>query len=324
MTDQAMTGPNNIGARGIAIVGAGLVGIGWAIVFARAGLAVRIHDRDAVRLAGVPDLMRGSLNDLQALGLLDDPDAVMEWVTCHTDLADAVVGVDYIQESVLERIDVKRALYEQFDALLAPHTLVGSSSSGIPSSAFTEGLSIAPNCLVSHPVNPPYLARIVELVPADWTHPQVVDAVHALMERVDQHPIRVTRELKGFVLNRLQGALLREAWALYDEGYCSLADLDATISEGLGLRWSFMGPFETIDLNAPGGIRDYAERLGGLYLSIAQDRTDPQPWSENLIARVEAERRLTLPADRLKERGEWRDRRLMALAAHKRGISDDT
>ncbi|MFT7440724.1 MAG: L-gulonate 3-dehydrogenase [Sulfitobacter sp.] len=313
-----------IGARGVAIVGTGLVGVGWAIVFARAGLAVRVHDHDVGRLHSVPGLMRGSLDDLQAAGLIADPETVMARVTFHADLIEAIEDVDYIQESVLERLDVKRKLYERLDAVLAPHTLVGSSSSGIPSSAFTKGLSIAPNCLVAHPVNPPYLARIVELVPADWTHPTAVDNVYNLMVRVDQHPIRVTRELEGFVLNRLQGALLREAWALYDGGYCSLADLDATISEGLGLRWSFMGPFETIDLNAPGGIRDYAERLGGLYHSVAQERTDPKPWSPDLIARVEVERRQTLPADQLVDRGAWRDRRLMALAAHKRSVSDET
>ena len=314
---------SDIAGRGVAIVGAGLVGIGWAIVFARAGLRVRVHDSSAARLAQVPALLAGSLGDLQTAGLIEDPAAVQARVTCHADLADAVAGVGYIQESVLESVAVKRALYERLDALVAGDTRIGSSSSGIPSSAFTEGLSIAPNCLVAHPVNPPYLARIVELVPAPWTTPQAVEDVHALMQRVDQHPIRVTRELEGFVLNRLQGALLREAWALYDEGYCSLADLDATISQGLGLRWSFMGPFETIDLNAPGGIRDYAERLGPLYLSVARGRADPQPWGDALVARVETERRQSLPADQLGDRTGWRDRRLMALAAHKRSLPKD-
>ncbi len=318
-----MTTGADTGARGVAIVGAGLVGIGWAIVFARASLSVRVHDSNPTRLDDVPGLMAGSLSDLKAAGLLDDPDDVLARVTCHADLAEAVSGVDYIQESVLERVDVKRALYERLDGMLDAHTLIGSSSSGIPSSAFTADLSIAPRCLVAHPVNPPYLARIVELVPAPWTAPQTMDVVHELMVKVNQHPIRVNRELEGFVLNRLQGALLREAWALYDEGYCSLADLDATISEGLGLRWSFMGPFETIDLNAPGGICDYAERLGDLYLNVAQDRTDPQPWSADLIARVERERRQTLPAKALKARGVWRDRRLMALSAHKAGFFHD-
>ncbi|MBO0904722.1 3-hydroxyacyl-CoA dehydrogenase [Jiella sonneratiae] len=314
-----MSGGKEFGSAGIAVVGAGLVGLGWAIVFARAGLPVRVHDGDAGRLAEVPERLLASLTDLLEAGLIEErPEAVAARVTTVADLGQAVAGVDYVQESVFERTDVKRELYERLESCLGADAIVGSSSSGIPSSAFTAGLSIAPRCLIAHPVNPPYLAPVVELVPAEWTEPGALEAVHGLMSRVGQHPIRVAREIEGFVLNRLQGALLREAWALYEEGYCSLEDIDATVSKGLGLRWSFMGPFETIDLNAPGGVRDYAERLGGLYLAIARERTDPQPWSEALIARVEAERRESLPRDGLRQRTAWRDRRLMALAAHKR------
>ncbi|MCB1481878.1 MAG: 3-hydroxyacyl-CoA dehydrogenase [Rhodobiaceae bacterium] len=315
-----MSSQTHIGSSGVAIVGAGLVGLGWAIVFARAGLNVRVFDHSAELVATLPDKLKQSLADLERFGLIEGPDEISRRVTYCDTLENAVSGVGYIQESVLERVDVKRGLYEQLDDLLDEQTIVGSSSSGIPSSAFTEGLSIAPRCLVAHPVNPPYLVPVVELVPASWTLPQAVDQVHALMHAVDQHPIRVTRELQGFVLNRLQGALLREAWALFEEGYCSAADIDATISKGLGLRWSFMGPFETIDLNAPGGVRDYANRLGGLYLDIDKERTDPQPWSEELISRVEAERRQALPLGSLGERSQWRDRRLMGLAAHKRDM----
>ncbi|MAU97300.1 MAG: 3-hydroxyacyl-CoA dehydrogenase [Fulvimarina sp.] len=314
-----MTARADFGEAGVAVVGAGLVGLGWAIVFARAGLAVRLHDTDPARLADAPARLRRSLADLAAAGLIAEaPDVVAARCTPVADLAAAVGNVDYVQESVLERTDVKRNLYTALSACLAPEAIVGSSSSGIPSSAFTQGLAIAPRCLVAHPVNPPYLAPIVELVPAEWTLPEAVDAVHGLMSRVGQHPIRVARELTGFVLNRLQGALLREAFALYEEGYCSLADIDATVSKGLGLRWAFMGPFETIDLNAPGGIGDYAARLGGLYHSIALERQDPQPWSPDLVARAEAERRQALPLEDLPSRSEWRDRRLMALAVHKR------
>lgn len=138
------------------------------------------------------------------------------------------------------------------------------------------------------------------------------------MERFGQVPIVVNREIDGFVLNRLQGALLNEAWALYDAGIASAAEIDKTVSDGLGFRWSFMGPFETIDLNAPGGIADYAKRLGPLYHGIAQTRTAPEPWSPGLIELIEQERRQDLPADRLRERAAWRDRRLMALVAHRR------
>ncbi len=125
-------------------------------------------------------------------------------------------------------------------------------------------------------------------------------------------------EIEGFIINRLQGALLREAWALFEEGYASAADIDLTVSRGLGLRWSFMGPFETIDLNAPGGVDDYARRLGPLYHSIVESRANQRPWSPELIERVRAERRAALAKDKLPERSAWRGRRLMALVAHRR------
>jgi 3-hydroxyacyl-CoA dehydrogenase len=170
--------------------------------------------------------------------------------------------------------------------------------------------------LIAHPVNPPYLVPVVELVPAPWTAPEVVDRVHALMAAVDQEPIRLRQEIEGFVLNRLQGVLLKEAWALARDGVASVADIDKTVSAGLGLRWAFMGPFETIDLNAPKGVADYAARLGGLYHGIAASRRQ-EPWDAALIAQVESERRADLPADKIDERRAWRDRRLMALAVHK-------
>ncbi len=301
----------------IAIVGAGLVGFGWAIVFARAGHRVQVFDRDSATLDGFPALLAQRLTDLKAAGLVEDADAIRARVRICTSLDQALAGATYVQESVLERRDVKRAVLAQIAALIAPGVPVGSSSSGIPASAFTEGLPNAASCLVVHPVNPPYLHPLVELVPAPWTDPDVVSRVWNLMESVGQAPIRVHGEPEGFILNRLQGALLREAWALFDEGHASLQDIDTAVSCGLGLRWAFMGPFETIDLNAPGGVRDYAERLAPLYLSIARDRTDPQPWSDALIERVEAERRKALSLDALPQRCEWRDRMLMALASLK-------
>lgn len=307
----------------IAIVGTGLVGLGWAIVFARSGMPVRLHDRNPEQLKDAPNRIRQSLRDLAEYGLIQEsPEEILARCSCHEELAEALEGVGYVQESVLERIDVKQDLYKEMESSLAPHTIVGSSSSGIPASAFTQDISFRSRCLIAHPVNPPYLAPIVELVPASWTSADTMEVVHQLMHRVGQHPIRVNREVEGFVLNRLQGVLLREAWALYEEGYCSLEDIDATISKGLGLRWSFMGPFETIDLNAPGGIRDYAQRLGDLYLSITKERTSPQPWSVELISKVEHERRQRLPETKLIERSKWRDRRMMALAAHKHQQED--
>ncbi len=307
----------------IAVIGAGLVGAGWAIVFARAGHTVRIHDADAGVRSRVLDGIVANVRDLKRFKLIEDVDAVMGRITVHDDLGAAVAGVSYVQESVFESVPVKQPVYAALDKLTPSAAPIGSSSSGIPASAFTADCKTRSRMLIAHPVNPPYLVPLVELVPAPWTAPEAVDATHALMTAVGQEPIRVNHEVEGFVLNRLQGALLNEAWALFNEGVASTADIDKTISAGLGLRWSFMGPFETIDLNAPKGVADYAARLGPLYHAIARARTNPAAWNAPLIDKVEAERRASLGATELDARRAWRDRRLMALAVHKAAAAKD-
>jgi L-gulonate 3-dehydrogenase len=242
--------------RSAAIVGAGLVGSAWAIVFARTGVPVRAFDAsDDIRRTAAARI-RASLEDMAKAGLVDGVDAICSRVRVVDDLRAAVADVDYVQESVFERVEEKRAVSDAIGALIRDYAIVGSSSSGIPASAFTEHAPRRERFLVAHPVNPPHLVPLVELVPAPWTDPAILPWLRAAMEALGQAPIVVKREIEGFILNRLQGALLREAWALFEEGYASAADIDLTVSHGLGLRWSFMGPFETIDLNAPGGVDD--------------------------------------------------------------------
>jgi L-gulonate 3-dehydrogenase len=306
----------------IAIVGGGLVGSGWAIVFARAGESVRIYDADANIRNGVMDVIRGQLEDLKDNRLVNDVNAILDRTQVCSTLQSAIGSAIYVQESVFEQTDVKTEISAAIAPLLSDGAVVGSSTSGIPASDFTENLTNRNRFLVAHPVNPPYLAPIVEIVPTPWTDESAVESAMALMRTVGQSPVLVRREIEGFLLNRLQGALLREAWALFEGGYASAKDIDKTVSEGLGLRWSFMGPFETIDLNAPGGIKDYAERLGPLYHAIDASRDNPQPWSPDLIRAVELERRTVLSEADLAERRNWRDRRLMALAAHKASLKD--
>jgi 3-hydroxyacyl-CoA dehydrogenase len=302
----------------IAIIGSGLVGSGWAIVFARAGHAVALYDDLSGAGAQARERIRVSLADLAANGLIDDAAAVLARISVAETLAAALDGAAYAQESVFERVDTKRAIFSEIDAVIGPETLVGSSSSGIPASAYTEHVACRARCLVAHPVNPPYLAPIVELVPAPWTAPETMDAVRRLMEQVGQEPVEMTREAEGFLLNRLQAVLLMEAWRLVEEGLASVEDIDKTVKHGLGLRWSFMGPFETIDLNAPGGIADYARRFGPLYQRIAASTATHAVWDDAVIDKIEAQRRTLLPADQLGQRSVWRDQRLMALARHKR------
>ncbi len=311
-----------LNVRSTAVVGAGLVGLGWAIVFARAGLPVTIFDADESVRSGAKARLRASLVDMESAGLIGDPEGILARCTVLHNLTDAVSNADYVQESVFERVDVKIAISQAIGLLLKSGAVVGSSSSGIPASAFTETAPNRQRFLIAHPVNPPQLIPLVELVPAPWTDSNIVPELRRFMEKIGQVAIVVNREIEGFILNRLQGALLNEAWALYDEGYASAQDIDLTVAHGLGLRWSFMGPFETIDLNAPGGIADYARRFGPLYHGIAKSRMQPKPWSDDVIKHVESERRSQLSVDQLKARSAWRDRQLMALVKHKRSQSE--
>jgi 3-hydroxyacyl-CoA dehydrogenase len=310
-------------ARRAAIIGTGLIGQGWAIVFARQGWDVRLYDVDAAMLAEARGLIRQQLNELESHGLLTGADAVIERVHVASSLRDALEGASYIQENSPEKLEIKRALFSELDAAAEPQAVIGSSTSSIPASLFTEHLRGRHRCLVAHPVNPPYLIPVVELCSAPWTSQEALDAARAVMAGIGQKPVLVKREIEGFVLNRLQGALLQEAFRLVGEGIASAEDIDTTVKDGLGLRWSFMGPFETIDLNAPGGIADYCARYGGLYQSIGATQADCVAWDGALVDRLADERRSLLPKEDLAKRRFWRDEKLMRLMRHKQNNGDD-
>jgi 3-hydroxyacyl-CoA dehydrogenase len=302
----------------IAIIGSGLIGQAWAIVFARAGCEVRLWDGDAAARDRAVELIARQARELQAQQLLDDAQALAGRVRVCRDLDEALDGAAYAQENLPEVLDLKKDIFRRLDSLAAPATVLASSTSSIPASAFTRDLSGRGRCLVAHPVNPPYLIPVVELCGAPWTDAAAVDTARDIMRQVGQKPVVVNKELEGFVLNRLQGALLREAFRLVQNGYVSAEDLDATVKDGLGLRWSFMGPFETIDLNAPNGLADYCARYGGMYESISKEQTDTGPWPADLVGELERQRRELLPQAGLLDRRLWRDERLMALLRHKK------
>jgi len=307
----------------IAIVGAGLIGRAWATVFARAGHSVKLYDADPNAVPKAIGLIENGLRDLQKFGLVQEaPQVIAKRVSAASTLEEALKDADYVQENTAERLDVKRAVYAKMDAVAPPHCILASSTSTIPTSAFSEGLKGKHRCIVAHPVNPPHLVPVVELCPAPWTSAEVVSRTRALQEKVGQVPITVKREVEGFILNRLQAALLNEAWRLVKEDYVGVEDLDKCIKDGLGLRWAFMGPFETIDLNAPGGIPDYAERYGPKLHGMMKD-AEYAPWDPALISKIEAERRKIMPQSQHGTREAWRDRRLMALIAHKRTMATE-
>ena len=168
--------------------------------------------------------------------------------------------------------------------------MLASSTTGIPPSAFTEHLAGRRRCLVAHPINPPYVTPLVEICPAPWTDAAVVDRTHALMRAVGQAPIRMRREVQGFIANRMQAALIGAALRMVRDGIASAEDVDIAIRDGIGLRWSFMGPLETIDLNAPGGIADYLRRYGPLYQAIEREHAEARAGLDRRGAAAQARR----------------------------------
>lgn len=222
-----------------------------------------------------------------------------------------------------ENVELKRKVFEQLDSVVdSDRTALVSSTSCIKPSTFLSGLSRSSQCMVAHPVNPPHFIPLVELVPSPWTDEAVVQAVRGRMRALGQAPVLLRKEVDGFLLNRLQYALLMEAWRLVEDGVCSPEDVDTAVSEGLGLRWSFLGPFQTIDLNAE-GTRDYCGRYGAGITDICKMMGEPRAMVGGTVDALEAAMRAQYPLSSLGARRQWRDRRLAALAAHKKRMEDE-
>src|SRR6202521_4030393 len=303
--------------RIVAIVGAGLIGRAWAAIFARAGWNVRLTDPHVPTLTAAPRLIRDELHALARHGLASDPDGAAARVSIAASLREAVMDVEFVQENGPEEVGEKQIIFADLDKLAPPDALLVSSTSAIVASRFTETLPGRARCLVGHPVNPPHLVPLVELCGAPWTAPEAIDRARKVYREIGQVPVTVNREINGFVLNRLQGALLAEAFRLVGEGYISAEDLDHTVKDGLGLRWSFLGPFETIELNAPGGIPDYCARYTGFYRELASSAAGPEMYQSPNVDRVIAAWPHQPTPERLAGLTQRRNDRLAALAAHK-------
>lgn len=298
----------------VALVGAGSIGIGWAIVFARAGHLVGIYDPDIERRNAAGDELGERLAGLREFGLLEeDADEIAARVTVHSELRHAVEGVVHVQENVPESVELKRELFAVLDEMCPESVTLASSSSMLAPSRFASALAGRARVLVVHPGNPPYLLPIVELVPAPWTAAETLDRADGLLTAAGMSTVRVTGEPIGFVFNRLQGAVLREAYCLVRDGVCDVEGVDRVMRNGLARRWSVVGPFASADLNTRGGIAVHAERMGPAYAEMGAERGQDDPWTDELVARIEGERRAQLDLTVWEERVLWRDRSLMAL-----------
>lgn len=302
--------------RPIAIVGSGSIGVAFAILFARSGRPVRLYDVDENALERGRADMGARLALLADAGLVGEPaDAVLARVEWHTDPHVAAADAELVQECAPERVDLKRAVLVQFAAAAPEDALLASSSSAIAPSMLVDGLddAVAARVVVGHPGNPPYLLPVIEVVPSPRTARSTVEAVAEIYRDAGLRPVVLRREIEGFVFNRLQGAVLREAYCLVRDGIVDVDEVDEVVRSGLGRRWSIIGPFETSDLNVRGGIAAHAERMADSYARMGAERGQHDPWTPDLVARVASERRARLPLDEWEDRVRWRDARLMAL-----------
>lgn len=311
--------------RNTAIIGSGFIGRAWAISFARAGARVRLWDEVPGASEKALDYISGILEDLNHHDLLNGatPATVLARISPVTTLDEAVADAHHVQENTPEVLETKIEVFRKLDAAAGPDAVLASSTSALLPSRFTESLKGRHRCLVVHPINPPYLIPAAEVVPTPWTSAETIERTRDFLLSAGHAPLVMKKELDGFIMNRMQGALLEEAFRLVADGYASVEDVDIGIRDGLALRWSFMGPFETIDLNAPGGVRDYAERYQGIYINLFPQMQRRVDWTGKVMDTIEPDRRKRTPADKLAERQMWRDKRLMALAAHKKRAAKD-
>jgi len=308
----------------IALIGAGAIGRAWAIVFARAGHRVALQSRTQETLAVAREFISVSLQSLLEFELLEEkPEVIAARIEFFIGLESAVAGATYVQENAPEHLENKKSLFSQLDQLVAPEIVIASSTSTLPASQFAAHVTHRQRCLVAHPVNPPYLIPAVEIAPAPFTAADAVTRGTELLLSVGQAPIVLKKEIPGFVMNRLQSLVACEAVRLIEDGYVDVEGLDRAMKDGLGLRWSFMGPLETLDLNAAGGFAAFAEVFAPIMHAIdASPEATPRAWSEEGIAHIDGARRAQIPLSQQTARIQWRDRRLMALIAHKRAIGN--
>jgi carnitine 3-dehydrogenase len=243
----------------VAVIGAGTIGASWTAHFLSRGLRVSAYDPSP----GAPDLIRRTIDAawpvLQRLGAVEgaSPD---NW-SFHADPLAAVAGAQFVQESAPERYEVKQALLPAIAAVLDEDVVIASSSSGLLASRLAEGCRHPGRVLIGHPFNPPHLVPLVEVVGPHATRAAIAAAM-GFYRAIGKHPIEIRKEVPGHLANRLQAALWREAVHLVAEGVASVADVDAAISEGPGLRWALMGPHTTFHMaGGEGGMDAFMHHL---------------------------------------------------------------
>ncbi|CAC5392506.1 CRYL1 [Mytilus coruscus] len=286
------------------------------MIFAGAGYSVCLFDVDPAQLERAKSNISSTLQRYEKDGLMRGTGTAIEQftrVSTSTSLEECLNSTFYVQECVPENLELKTKWQVPAAVWWHPHL---QRSVTIETICLWHTLYLIPQI-----INPPYFIPLVEMVPAPWTKPEVMATTRTLMEEIGQSPVSLKRECPGFALNRLQYACINEAWNMYQSGLLSAEDIDKVCYDGLGPRYAFIGPLETMHLNAD-GIVDYCKRYAEGAVDVQKKTFKPIPtlYDVPTAEKIQAEYNNTMPLDKIQNKRLWRDNRLAALAKLKKEI----
>jgi 3-hydroxypropionate dehydrogenase (NADP+) len=310
--------------RKIACVGSGLVGQGWATLFALAGYQVTIEDITEEKVHEALKRVEKQMNFLEEKGLAGGSEEAIQRVIGTTNLTEALESADYVQESVYESYPAKKEIYKKMDEATGHNVILASSTSGLLMSEIQTAAKIHPErCIVAHPWNPSYLVPLVEISPGVQTSQETINKTRELMEDIGKVPVTLRKEAPGFIANRLSAALWREALNLVDTGVASAEAIDKAIVNGPGLRWAIMGPYLTYHLGGGKGGIEYLMRH--IDVSKARWLETMAKWTETPETAIEkaikgVHEMPIVKEHSLDELEEWRDNKLVEILKSRRVI----
>ncbi|BCS91685.1 L-carnitine dehydrogenase [Metallosphaera sp. J1] len=303
----------------ISVVGAGVIGVGWATLFASKGYNVSLYtekretlDKGMEKLRNYVQVMK---NNSQ---IAEDVNTVISRVTPTVNLDEAVRGSSFVIEAVIEDYDAKKKIFGYLDSILDKDVILASSTSGLLITEVQKAMSRYPErAVIAHPWNPPHLLPLVEVVPGEKTSKEVVERTKALMEKLDRIVVVLKKEIPGFIGNRLAFALFREAVYLVDEGVATVEDIDKVMTAAIGLRWAFMGPFLTYHLGGGEGGLEYFFNRGFGYGANEWMHTlakyDKFPYTGVVKAVQQMKDYSFIKGKTFQEISKWRDEKLLKV-----------